>query len=55
VIDPEEMIGVLKKLVSVEARISIAWTTADHHTTMRDLAIALAVDKLIPCILHMKL
>jgi hypothetical protein len=36
-------------------KLQLAKRTIDRHDVARNLAIALAVDKLIPCILHMKM
>jgi hypothetical protein len=51
----EEKIDTLKQLAAIEFEIGIARMTVDRHLTTRELAIALAVEKLVPCILHMKL
>jgi hypothetical protein len=44
----------LKELVVCEDAILLAQKTVDRHKSARNLAVALAVEKLIPCILHMK-
>jgi hypothetical protein len=45
----------LKELVVCETSILSAKNTVDRHKPARNLAVALAVEKLIPCILHMKM
>jgi hypothetical protein len=54
-LSPDEKINALKDLVAAENDISLARSTINRHVTSRDLTIALLVEKLIPCILHMKL
>jgi hypothetical protein len=54
-LEPEDKITVHKELVQSESEIALARQTVDRHVTSRDLAIAMLVEKLIPCILHMKL
>jgi hypothetical protein len=51
----EEQRRALKELVECENAILFAMTTVHRHKTARNLAVALAVEKLIPCILHMKM
>ena len=45
----------LKELAICEASINIARKTVTRHEQARSLAVALAAEKLIPCILHMKM
>jgi hypothetical protein len=45
----------LKEMVDCEQAILFAVATVHRHETARNLAVALAVEKLIPCILHMKM
>jgi hypothetical protein len=51
----EDQRRALKELVECENSILIAVSTVHRHETARNLAVALAVEKLIPCILHMKM
>jgi hypothetical protein len=51
----EEAQCALKGLVVCETSILFAKNTVDRHEAARRLAVALAVEKLIPCILHMKM
>jgi hypothetical protein len=51
----DEKVEVLKKLVEEESITLVARMTVDRHIRSRDLAIALAVERLVPRILHMKL
>jgi hypothetical protein len=50
-----EQIAALKELALSESTILLARKTVNRHVYQRDLAICLAVEKLVPCILHMKL
>jgi hypothetical protein len=51
----EEQRMALKELVQCEKAIILAKATMNWHEPARKLAIALAVEKLILCILHMKM
>jgi hypothetical protein len=45
----------LKEFAIFEKEIRLARLTINRHEVARDIAIALAVERLIPCILHMKM
>jgi hypothetical protein len=51
----EDKVNSLKVMALEEEAILLAKTTVERYELKRDLAVALAVDKLVPCILHMKL
>jgi hypothetical protein len=51
----EDKIIHLKEMAAEEEKVLLAKTTVKRYELKRDLAVALAVDKLVPCILHMKL
>jgi hypothetical protein len=51
----EDQRRALKELVDCENSILFAMSTVHRHDTARNLAVTLAVEKLIPCILHMKM
>ena len=51
----EEQQRALKEFVEFENSILIAKSTVDRHEAARSLAMALVVETLIPCILHMKM
>jgi hypothetical protein len=51
----EDQRSALKEMVDCEESILFALSTVQRHDRARNLAVALAVEKLIPCILHMKM
>jgi hypothetical protein len=51
----EDQRRALKEFVDCEQFIMLAKRTIDRHEPAKTLAVALAVEKLIPCILHMKM
>jgi hypothetical protein len=51
----EDKIAALKTMSQEEEAVLLAKTTVERHEIKRDIAVALAVEKLVPCILHMKL
>ena len=51
----EEQRLALKEFVICETAILFPCNTFDRHETAKKVAVALSVEKLIPCILHMKM
>jgi hypothetical protein len=52
---PDEKREVIREFGAFESSIQLARFTVRRHETARSLAISLAVEKFIPCILHMKM
>jgi hypothetical protein len=55
VMSNEDKVNNLKAMLVEEEAVLLAYTTVERYELKRDLAVALAVEKLVPCILHMKL
>jgi hypothetical protein len=55
VLPADDQVDALKLLAKSESKILLSRSTVDRHLHKRDLAIALTVEKLVPCNLHMKL
>jgi hypothetical protein len=50
----DEKRNALNKFGMFEAKIALKRFTVNRHEAARELSTSLAVDQLIPCILHMK-